>query len=229
MTCSEFRQWFQDHESDEITDSIQAHLAECDKCLQIYELDQRLETKLKSNFEQLEVPERLQKRLQQNMAGRSRWIVQPHLLRKIAAPALAIAAMLVLFLFPMASENSSFASMDELGQLAISDHLNHGIQGCTSEAILDLPAWSQKELGYKVNAPELSEGAKLLAAAVCRLGDCDTVHLMYSRGLERFSVFVFPEKEAGFKLASGRSYSLDFGNHQVTLWQSGEQIQAMVI
>ncbi len=229
MTCSEFREWFQDHESDEITDSIQAHLTECDKCLQIYELDQRLETKLKNNFEQLEVPERLQKRLQQNMAGRSRWIVQPHLLRKIAAPALAIAAMLVLFLFPMASDNSSFASMDELGQLAISDHLNHGIEGCTSEAILDLPAWSQKELGYKVNTPELPEGAKLLAVAVCRLGDCDTAHLMYSRGTERFSVFVFPEKEAGFRLAAGRSYSLDFGNHQVTLWQSGEQIQAMVI
>jgi len=229
MICSEFRQWFQDHESDEITKTVQAHLAECDKCLQIYELDQRLETKLKTNFEQLEVPERLQKRLQQNMAGRSRWIVQPHLLRKVVTPALAVAAMLALFLFPLASDNSSFASMDELGQLAIGDHLNHGIQGCTSEAILDLPAWSQSELGYKIKAPELPDDVKLLAAAVCRLGDCDTVHLMYSRGAERFSVFVFPEEEARFRLAAGRSYSLDFGNHQVTLWQSGEQIQAMVI
>lgn len=229
MTCSEFRQWFQDHESDEITEAVRKHLAQCSKCQQIFELDQKLDERLKDNFEQLEVPERLQKRLEQNMAGRSRWIMQPHLLRKIAAPALAMAAMLVLFLFPMVSENSSFASMDELGQLAISDHLNHGIQGCTSEAILDLPAWSNKEVGYKVEEPELPEGAKLLAAAICRLGDCDTVHLMYSRGKERFSVFIFPEKEAGFRLATGRSYSLDFGNHQVTLWQTGEQIQAMVI
>lgn len=229
MTCSEFRQWFQDHESDEITEAVQAHLAQCDKCQQIFELDQVLETKLKTNLEQLEVPERLLERLEQNMAGGSSWVVPPHLLRKIAAPALAMAAMLVLFLFPLDSENSSFASMDELGQLAISDHLNHGIQGCTSDAILDLPAWSQKELGFKIKAPELPEGAKLLAAAICQLGDCDTVHLMYSRGTERFSVFVFPEKEAGFKLAMGRSYSLDFGNHEVTLWQTGEQIQAMVI
>ena len=229
MTCREFRKWFQDHESDEITKTVHAHLAECEKCQQIYALDQVLESKLKRTFQQLEVPERLQKRLEQNMVGKSRWIVQPHLLRKIVVPTLAVAAMLLLFLFPMASQNSSFASMDELGQLAIGDHLNHGIQGCTSGAVLDLPAWSQKELGYRVTAPELSEGAKLLAVAVCRLGDCDTVHLMYSRGTERFSVFIFSEKEAEFKLAYGRSYSLDFGNHQVTLWQTGEQIQAMVI
>ena len=229
MTCSDFRQWFQDHELEEMSDVVRTHLAQCDTCRQIYALDQQLETKLRNEFEQLEVPERLQKRLEQNMAGRSRWIMQPDLIRKIAAPALALAAMLILFLFPLFSENSSFASMDELGQLAISDHLNHGIQGCTSEAILDLPAWSLKELGFKVNTPLLPEGAKLLAAAICRLGDCDTVHLMYSRGTERFSVFIFPEKEAAFRLASGRSYSLDFGRHQVTLQQTGEQIQAMVI
>ena len=229
MTCSEFRQWFQDHESDEMTEAVRKHLAQCSKCQQIFDLDQKLEERLKDNFEQLEVPDRLQNRLEQNMVGRSRWTMQPHLLRKLAAPALAMAAMLVLFLFPMVLENSSFASMDELGQLAISDHLNHGIQGCTSDAILDLSAWSNKEVGYKVDEPGLPEGAKLLAAAICRLGDCDTVHLMYSRGTERFSVFIFPKKEAGFRLAVGRSYSLDFGNHQVTLWQTGEQIQAMVI
>lgn len=229
MTCREFRQWFQDHESDEMTEFVRVHLAQCGKCQQIYELDQMLETKLQGNLEKLEVPERLWERLEQNMAGRSRWIIDPHLLRKVAVPVLAMAAMLVFFLFPMVLENSSFASMDELGQLAISDHLNHGVQGCTSEAILDLPSWSQDELGYKVDAPELPEGAKLLAAAICRLGDCDTVHLMYSRGAKRFSVFIFPEREAAFTLAAGRSYSLDFGNHQVTLWQTGEQIQAMVI
>jgi len=229
MTCSDFRQWFQDHELEEMSEVVRKHLLQCDKCRNVYELDQQLEEKLKANFEQLAVPERLQKRIEQNMAGRGRWIMQPHLLRKIVAPALALAAMLIFFLFPLLSENSSFASMDELGQLAISDHLNHGIQGCTSEAILDLPAWSLKELGFKVDAPLLPKGAKLLAAAICRLGDCDTVHLMYSRGTERFSVFIFPEKEAGFKLASGRSYSLDFGRHQVTLRQTGEQIQAMVI
>ncbi len=229
MTCETFRQWFLDHESDEMTDAIRAHLAECDKCQQIFALDQALEKKLHNSFEQLEVPARLQKRLDQNMRGNSRWLVQPRRFRQIAGPVLAIAAMLVLFLFPYASEKSSFASMDTVGQLAISDHLSHGTKGCNSSALLDLESYSLRELGYAVKPPTVPEGAKLLAAAKCRLGDCDTLHLMYSLNDKPFSVFVFPEAEAEFKLAAGRSYALDFGNHQVTLWQTGQQIQAMVI
>ncbi|MEN8199262.1 MAG: hypothetical protein ABFR63_04225 [Thermodesulfobacteriota bacterium] len=137
--------------------------------------------------------------------------------------------MLVLFLFPFGSQTSSFASMDELGRLAIVDHLSHDSKGCSSSALLDLGVWSLKELGYRVNQPEVPEGAELLAASKCRLGECDTVHLMYRRGEEYFSVFVFPKDEADFALASGKSYSLDFGDHRVTLQQRGGQIQAMVI
>ncbi len=229
MTCETFRQWFLDHESDEMTDAIRAHLADCEKCQQIIALDQTLEQKLHNSFEQLEVPARLQERLDQNMRGSTRWLRKSGRLRQIAAPALAIAAMLIFFLFPLASEKGSFASMDTVGQLAISDHLSHGTKGCTSSALLDLESYSLRELGYAVKPPTVPEGAKLLAAAKCQLGDCDTLHLMYSLAGKAFSVFVFPEDEADFKLAAGRSYSLDFGNHQVTLWQTGEQIQAMVI
>lgn len=229
MTCDTFRRWFLDHESEEMTDAIRSHLSECEKCQQIFALDQALETQLHNSFEQLEVPERLQGRLEQNMCGNSRWRMQPGWFRQIAAPSLAIAAMLLLFLFPFASEKGSFASMDTVGQLAISDHLSHGAKECNSAALLDLESYSIKELGYTVKLPEVPGGAKLLAAAKCRLGDCDTLHLMYRLDGKALSVFVFPKEEADFKLASGRSYSLDFGNHQVKLWQTGEQMQAMVI
>jgi hypothetical protein len=229
MTCDTFRQWFLDHESDEMTDAIRSHLAVCDKCQQIFALDQVFEQKLQNSFEQLDVPARLQERLDQNMRGSTRWMKQSRRLRQLVAPALAVAALLLFFLFPLASEKSSFASMDTVGQLAISDHLSHGTKGCNSSALLDLESYSLKELGYAVKPPIVPEGAKLLAAAKCRLGDCDTLHLMYSLAGKPFSVFVFPKEEAEFTLVADRSYSLDFGNHQVTLWQTGEQIQAMVI
>ncbi len=229
MTCKEFKQWFNDHESDEMTDEVRSHLTICDKCKQIYTLDQILETKLTNSLEQLEVPERLQRRLEQNKPGNNIWLMQSHTMRRAIGAALAIAAMLVLFLFPLASQNRSFASMDSLSQLAIADHLSHDTLGCSGSAILDLASWSQKELGYSVVKPKVPKDAILLAASKCRLGDCDTVHLMYSQGDKYFSVFVFPKDEADFSLAANRSYSLDFGKHHVTLWQSDDQIQAMVI
>lgn len=229
MTCNEFRQWFQDHESEEMTDTIRTHLADCDKCQQIFAMDQALEIKLRRSFEQLEVPQRLLERLEQNKASNNRWLIQPQVMRRALAPALAMAAMLLLFLFPLLSEKGSFASMDTVSQLAISDHLSHDTKGCNSSALLDIGAWSLKEMGYKAQTPKVPEGARLLAASKCRLGECDTIHLMYTLGEKKFSVFVFPKKEAEFTLAAGRSYSLDFGNNQVKLWQTGNQIQAMVI
>ncbi len=230
MTCKKFRQWFQDHESDEMTDTVRTHLVDCEQCRQLFALDQELETKLRASFTELEVPQRLQERLDQNMRGSKNL---PHIdlywVRRAVVPALAMAAMLALVLLPMGNDASSFASMDELGRLAIVDHMSHDTEGCSSTALLDLAAWSKQELGYKVDKPATPEGAKLLAASKCRLGDCDTVHLIYSRGEERFSVFVLPKNEAEFKLALGKSYSLDFGEHQVKLWRTGGQIQAMVI
>ncbi len=119
--------------------------------------------------------------------------------------------------------------MDELGRLAIIDHTSHGTEGCSSEAVLDIGAWSLKELGYRVNQPAVPEGTELLAVTKCRLGDCDTVHLIYSREGRKFSIFIFPEKEVGFTMVAGRSYSLDFGEHQVRLHKAEGQVQAMVI
>ncbi len=228
MTCNEFRQWFQDHESDEMTDSIRGHLSNCATCRDMFDLDRKLETKLRTNFVQLEVPARLQERLDQNLGSNNLPRIEPRWIRRAVVPALAMAAMLVLFLFPMGYDNSSFGTMDELGRLAIVDHLSHGTEGCSSTAQLDLAAWSEQEVGYRVNMPEVPEGAELLAASKCRLGDCDTVHLIYSLGEEHFSVFVLPKKEAGFKLEQEKFYSLNFGEHQVRLWRSGGQIQAMV-
>lgn len=178
MTCTEFKQWFQDHESDQMSHEIRQHLTTCDGCRQIYELDRILETKLKNNFEQCDVPQRLLERLEQNKSGNNLWLVQPYVLRRVIAPMLAIAALFVVFLFPFSSENSSFASMDILGELAIHDHLSHGTKGCSISGINDIGSWALKELGYRVVLPETPEGSELLVVSKCRLGDCETVHLI---------------------------------------------------
>ncbi len=228
MTCNEFKLWFQDHELDEMTGAIRSHLAVCDRCQKIFALDQKLETKLRNSLASLEVPPRLNERLAQNSFSHSRWRVKPHRIRRALVPALAMAAMLALVLFPFAWQESSFASMNEVAQLAIQDHRSHGIEGCSGSTVSDLKAWSLHKLGYSVTKPKVPEGAVLLAVSKCKLGDCETVHLMYSHKDKQFSVFIFPQKEADFSLTSGSSYSLEFGNYKVKLWQTGSQIQVMV-
>ncbi len=229
MTCNEFKLWFQDHELDEMTDAIRSHLAVCDRCQKIFALDQKLETKLRNSLVSLEVPPRLHERLAQNSFSHSHWHVKPLRIRRALIPVLAMAAMLALVLFPFGLQEKSFASMNEVAQLAIQDHKSHGLGGCSGSAISDLNAWALHTLGYSVTKPKVPEGAVLLAVTKCKLGDCATVHLIYSLKDKQFSVFIFPQNEAEFSLSSGSSFSLEFGNYKVRLWQTGSQIQVMVV
>jgi hypothetical protein len=105
MTCNEFKQWFQDHELGEMTDAVRSHLAVCDRCQEIFALDQKLETKLRNSFVSLEVPARLHERLAQNNFSHSRWHVKPQRIRRALVPVLAMAAMLALVLFPFALQS----------------------------------------------------------------------------------------------------------------------------
>lgn len=226
MTCNDFKQWFQDHESEEMTDAIRKHLATCDTCNLIFGLDQSLESKLRNNIEQQEVPRRLLERLDQNMHSNRRWPLHPQLIKRTLAPALAMAAMLLIFLLP---SGGSFASMDEVGSLAIADHDSHIDKPCSEGIPEDLGSWSEEQIGLSLSAPKLPfSGSKLVGVSKCRLGECDTMHLVYSRNGKRFSVFIFPAKEVRFSLVNHRNYSLEYEEHRVTIWQSGKQIYAMV-
>lgn len=228
MNCNEFKQWMQDHDTVEMTESVRNHLENCSKCQQIFTLDQRLDDKLRTLLQPVEVPELLRERLEQNLSGagyrKRRYIMT----WKKFVPALAAAALLVFLLLPFTGRQGSFTSMDQLSQYAITDHTNHGIKDSSVSDLNDLGAWAMKELGYSISWPELPGEAKLIAATRCRLGNCDTAHLIYSQMNAIFSVYIFSEKQAGFNLAAGRVYSLKIGKHTVKLWKSGDQVQAMV-
>ncbi len=229
MKCKEFKQWMQDHETVEMTDSIRDHLESCSKCQQIFILDQQLDEKLRSLLQPIEVPERLKERLDQNLSGGAGNLAVRYVMTwKKWVPALATAALLVFLLMPFIGRQDSFSSMDQLSQYAITDHTHHGLKDTSVSILNDLGAWAIDELGYSVSWPEVPGEAKLIGATKCRLGNCDTVHLIYSQKGSRFSVYVFSAKKADFKLAAGRVYSLKIGNHNVKLWKSGNQVQAMV-
>lgn len=228
MKCKEFKQWMQEHETVEMTESVRDHLESCSNCQQIFTLDQQLDKKLRTLLQPVEVPELLRERLDQNLSGAGYRNRRYFISWKKWVPALATAAVLVFLLLPFVGRQNSFSSMDQLSQYAITDHTNHGLKDTSIAVLNDLGAWATDQLGYSVRWPEVPGGAKLIGATKCRLGNCDTVHLIYSQMGRRFSIYVFSEKKAAFSMAAGRIYSFKIGKHNVKMWKSGNQVQAMV-
>ena len=232
MKCEEFRRKLSGSETVEsnqrLTDTEREHLENCESCSKLVKLDEQLNTVIREELQQVEVPERVKERLQQNlMADVTAPQVSVVKWLKVAVPALAMAAILVIVLLP---GGGSFASMDDVGQLAITDHESHLGRACKKGLPADLAAWGKEAIGLAITAPELPfPDSELIAVSKCTLGDCDTAHLTYVRDGKRFSVFIFPEKEAAFSLYKGRNYTLDFENYRVTIWKSKQQIYALVI
>lgn len=228
MNCQELRQRVSEmphgpHGEDLSASQLQ-HLANCPACSAFLTKDQELESHIRGALKQVEVPERVTHGIHQNMTHSSSpgvpW------LQWASGSTVALAALLLLFFLP---GGGSFASMDDMGQLAIADHESHLGRACSKGLPEDLAAWGKETIGVAITAPRLPfKGGKLIAVSKCILGDCATAHLTYSRDGKRFSVFIIPEKEADFALHRDRNYTLQFQGYEVTIWKTGNQIYAMV-
>ena len=229
MKCEEFKIKFSGSDTDEsdpgLTATEREHLEKCKSCSKLMKLDQELDAVIREELQQIEVPERVKEKLRQNMSAET-GSPQVSIFKWVAVPALAMAAMLVIFLLP---HGGSFSSMDDIGQLAITDHESHLGRACNKGIPADLAAWGKETIGLAITAPALPfADSELIGVSKCVLGDCETAHLIYVRNGKRFSVFIFPEKEAEFSLHKDRNYTLDFENHRVTIWKSKQQVYALV-
>ncbi len=229
MKCEEFKKRFSGSDTvlsdEELTVSECEHLEKCESCSKFMKLDKKLDTAIREELQQVEVPAQVLEKLRQNMSA-STISSGSSILKWAALPALAMAAMLVIVLLP---NGGSFASMDDIGQLAILDHESHLGRACNKGIPTDLAAWGKENIGLAITAPVLPfTDSELIAVSKCTLGDCETAHLTYLRNGKRFSVFIFPAKEADFSLHKNRNYTLDFDNYQVTIWKSKQQVYALV-
>ena len=230
MRCEEFKRKFSGSDAvlidDGLTASEREHLDKCESCSKLMKLDQQLDSVIREELQQVEVPAQVLEKLQHNMSSAA---MSPRIsiLNWAALPALAMAAMLVIVLLP---HGGSFASMDDIGQLAIIDHESQLGRACNKEGIpRDLAAWGKKNIGLAITAPVLPfTDSELIAVSKCTLGDCETAHLTYIRNGKRFSVFIFPEKEADFSLQKNRNYTLEFDSYRVTIWKVKQQVYALV-
>ena len=229
MNCKEFRIVFFGNGTTEIDRNLTPaeldHLESCDNCSRLMELDQELDAAIREGLQQVDVPGQVKEKLLQNMAvnaASSKNVI----LKWAAAPVLALTAMFAIFFF---SGGSGFDSMDDVGQLAIIDHESHLGRICSKGVPADLAAWGLENIGLAIIAPSLPfTNSELIAVSKCTLGDCEAAHLTYVHNGKRISVFIFPEKEAGFAMHKNRNYTIEFAAHKVTIWKSKHQVYALV-
>ena len=230
MKCDEFKTNLIDndtlHSVRKFSATEQEHIEKCDGCRAFAGFNQKLDNIIRKELQQVAVPARVKERLRQNQEPENNYF-QKTILKLTLLPAVTITALLVIFFLP---DNGSLTSMNQMSQFAITDHINHPGSSFAKGIPPNLAAWGKEKIGRAITAPVLPfAGSILVGVTKCILGDCKAAHLSYEHNGKHFSVFVIPEEEIDFAMNKDKNYTVDFENHQVTLWKSNQQVYILVI
>ena len=230
MNCTEFKAWLShkdghDHLPDQEDES---HLAACVQCARLYALDQEMEAKLAASFAEVDPPDTVLDKIRQDERYAELEEPGPGRPWKMLAAFLATGViMAVVFLKPFAG---GIRSVDEIGSLAVANHLNEDLaMAFTTGQIDDVSAWFAERIGYPVPLPDMGPGVALLGGRPCILGYNKAAYLLYERAGRKISVFAIHPDGLRFDLESGRTYSINSGNHTVNLWSENGLVYAAVM
>ncbi len=231
MICSEFKEWliekeFADHDA---TIHARAHMKKCVDCRALYELDEELEAIIRADMLSVEVPPRLIRKIDAgiNLAKIKNVFGFPW----SVVPALAVAALVMLFVNPFANKSITpgFRSMDQVSQVVLQDHLRHVPMSFDAKDVEDVEGWFAHEHNIAMHMPKLEQrGYTFVGGRMCRLGKCEAVYLLYTKDGKRVSLFILPESDIQFPMTSGQDYGVQIADSKVKLWKDGGQVLLMV-
>ena len=113
-------------------------------------------------------------------------------------PAVAMAALLILFLNPFAGR---FRSVQEIGILAVDNHLKNLSMNFKAGEVRDVPRWFKDRLGFKISVPDLAgQGLQFIGGRKCYLGKNEVAYLLYEKAGERVSLFIIEPDDVNFKM-----------------------------
>ncbi len=234
MKCVEFRRWLinRDPVVERPGDRVESHLKECPICRRLYRMDTRLNAVLAGALgKTVELPRGLLDKVEMNLRcleegcgafGRRRMYLMA------AAIVLVLAASAVVVLYPF---REPIKSIDELGRLAVHNHLSHLAVMFTANDVEDVPDWFAERLDFRVVPPDTGvSNLSLVGGRKCTLGGEDAACLFYrdNRNDNRVSVFVMDSDALGFDAEDMRRYRLRVKHRDVTFWKSGELAYVMV-
>ena len=235
MECVDFKHWLvlRDGAGCESADKALYHLKGCPDCMKLYDADTALSEVMMEGFKEEELPCGLMERIEEDLdavkgdrvgKGPTPWRV----FAKAVAPVLAVAAMLVVFIYP---QTGKLESVDEIVKLAVENHLSDLTIKFTTREVSNVPGWFGDKLDFAVAVPDLAGSSlALIGGRKCSLGRNDVAYLFYKYPAQdkRTSVFVIDGNDIGFEMVDGKRYRTAFNDEQVTVWKSGALAYVMV-
>lgn len=227
MNCSTFKEWLVNSDAFENGSAAIAmtHIEACPDCKQLYDMDQKLESRLRASMTKIDVPERLLARIENDRKSYHKKLRSRSLWVKSFVP-MAFAAMLILFIFP---SGEKFVSADQVADYAVYDHINHpGLAFKTTE-MKEIPEWFEKNSGYKISIPENAvKGFELRGGTPCKLGKNKAAFLCLHKKGKRYSLFVISLKDIGFNISEGETLTFPRDTCKVNIWKESGMLYAMV-
>lgn len=228
MNCKDVRQWIAGGLDREIHKDLKIHLAACDRCRSIVDLDTRLEAQLRSGLSKTRPPAGLMEKMETRIGQKLHKNRRSALLRRGLAP-VAFAAAIVLFLW-FQPFSTDIRSLDDMGFYALANHFD-------VDAKLDIHDSRHSEvakamsdrLGFTVTIPDLSVlGLRLVGGRKCTIGGAEAAYLVCDRNGDRVSIFVIQADDLDFQMREQRRYRITDARTRIQIWKEAGLVYVMV-
>ena len=233
MRCDEFKYWLyrKDLIEGPISEEARLHMVGCRRCKRLYDGDAMLEEAIRSGLSMMEVPAGLIEKIERSISsldeeGREAGLWKRYMGR-VLLPAVAMAMVAVLFVYSL---TGPFHSVEEIGRLAVKNHLSELEMQFRAGEVEDIPRWFRGKLDYTVYMPDFqSLGLTLVGGRKCSLGTNEVAYLFYTDKTQRkISVFIIDSSDLGFDMKEGRTYSVTMDGYNVRIWKKEEVVFALV-
>ena len=229
MRCDEFKKYLLESgrtTSEEIDGAALAHVDECASCRVLLAMEERLEKALRRGLKKVAVPERLLSRIEQDVQGMEEKKINPFFKWKMAMPALAMAMLVLVMLFPFTGDISS---PGKLAQLAIDNHMKNYSMTFEATQVSDIPGWFIGKLDFNIRMPEMvGESFGLVGGRKCSLGSKDVAYLFYNENGRRASLFMLDPADISFDMENDRVYELTEKQKDVSFWKDEALVYVLV-
>lgn len=233
MDCKGYHEWLLRSEETPEAGSAAAreHEQACPWCGKLSRLDAVLESALRRELRRSELPAGLRDRIARDLASPPAPAAagKPRTLWAILPLAAAAVLALVFWLPGLAPRTGPIGSLEELGRLAVENHLKGMSAQFRAGEVRDVPAWFRERLAYPVRLPKLEDRGLLLAGGrTCSLGPEKVAYLFYDREGQRLSYYTLPASQLGFSLDEGAAHRIAWKGRAAEVWRTGDDVHLLV-
>ncbi len=232
MECREVKTWMADEDrwASQAAEKAYHHMAACENCKKLYDLNDLVEIQAHTALEQISPPPdllaRIKTEIQFTGTKRFRPTVRSAYMR--LAPAFALMAIfLLIILNPFSGQ---IGSLGEIGSYALANHIETEVSmSFRTGQISDVSGWFSKRLGFPIRIPDgITRKFHLLGGRECDLGKKKAAYLHYDKQGEKVSLFIINHRDLDFPLSPDRTYTVYDRGYEIKIWLQGTLCYTLV-